>query len=518
MDFIPTIGGLAFLALLVLWIKQLLGARSSLPLPPNPKGLPILGNLLDLASGEVHVKCQDWSRRFGDDIVSLNILGSTMIVLNSPKAVSDVFDKRGSNYSDRPEMPMIVDLMGWDWTFALMRYGPRWKEHRRVFHSHFNHSVTEHQEVQLEISRELLTLLLKSPEKYVEHMRQYAWIICFIPRLGFIRYGHTVVDNNDPYVRLVDEASRSTSEAAVPGAFLVDLFPSLKYVPEWMPGAGFKKKAKEWRKLSQAMINVPYDMVKEKFMNGTAVPCFVATCLEQNTANAAAGKGEILTEELIKDSAAVAYAAGADTSVSTMTTFILAMTLHPEAQKHAQAELDAVLGDRLPTFADKDELPYVTAIMKEVLRWIPVLPLAVPHRAINADQYKGYYIPAGASVLGNAWAILHDETVFEEPEKFKPERFINKSLPDPADLGAFGFGRRTCAGRSMALDTIWIAIASILSVYRISKAVDNRGNVITPEVKLKPGTICHPVPFKCFIEPRSRAALALIQHADLETK
>ncbi|SRR6266446_2894390 len=101
----------------------------------------------------------------------------------------------------------------------------------------------------------------------------------------FIRYGHTVIDNNDPYVRLVEEASQSTSEAAVPGAFLVDLFPSrtvlyyyrclnafnippVKYVPEWMPGAGFKMKAKKWRKLSQAMINVPYDMVKEKFVSG----------------------------------------------------------------------------------------------------------------------------------------------------------------------------------------------------------------------------------------------------------
>jgi hypothetical protein len=62
--------------------------------------------------------------------------------------------------------------MGWDWTFALMRYGPRWKEHRRVFHSHFNHSVAEHQVVQLEVSRELLTLLLTSPKNYREHMRQ----------------------------------------------------------------------------------------------------------------------------------------------------------------------------------------------------------------------------------------------------------------------------------------------------------------------------------------------------------
>ena len=125
--------------------------------------------------------------------------------------------------------------------------------------------------------------------------------------------------------------------------------------------------------------------------------------MEQNTASAAAGKGETITEELIKDSAGVTYAAGADTSVSTLTTFILAMTLHPEIQKRAQAELDAVLGDRLPTFADKDDLPFVTAVMKEVLRWIPVLPLAVPHRAMSTDQYKGYFIPAGASVLGNTW-------------------------------------------------------------------------------------------------------------------
>jgi cytochrome P450 len=133
------------------------------------------------------------------------------------------------------------------------------------------------------------------------------------------------------------------------------------------------------------------------------VPCFVSTCLEQNAASVASGKGEILTEVLIKDTAAVAYAAGADTSVSTMKTFLLAMTLHPEAQKRAQAELDAVLGDRLPTFADRDDLPFVTAIMKEVFRWIPALPLAVPHRTVNSDQYKGYFIPAGVSVFGNAW-------------------------------------------------------------------------------------------------------------------
>ncbi|KAH9177611.1 cytochrome P450, partial [Lactarius sanguifluus] len=394
------------------------------------------------------------------DIISLNVLGNDRPQF-SHKAVSEFFDKRGSNYSVRPDMPMIVDLMGWDWAFALMCYGPHWKEHWRVFPSHFNHSVAEHQEIQIEISGELLTLL-KTSDSHVEHVRH-----SFPSLLAecSISYGHTVViDDNDPYVRLVDEGLLQSTSEAVPGAFL----------------STFSR------------------VVRPPYVGGSFRTEF---CWLNN----ATGKGEILTEELIKDSpAAVAYAAGADTSVSTLTTFFLAMTLYPEAQKRAQAELDVVVtvGGRLPTFSDKDTLPYVMALMKEVLRWIPVLPMAVPHRAVNPDQYKGY--PAGASVLGNTWAILHDANVFVGPEKFEPERFIDRNLPDPADSGVFGFGRR----KSMALDTIWIVIVSVLFVYNISKVFDSHGNMITPLQK-------YPASFKCHIEPRSRAALALIQHVGM---
>lgn len=495
--------------LLVLWLRRTFGRRS-LPLPPAPPGYPVIGNILDLANNDVHIRASHWSRNFDDDVISLKVLGKTMIILNSSTAVADLFDKRASNYSDRPDMPMIVDLMGWDWTFALMRYGPRWKEHRRVFNNHFNigtSGASEDRHIQLRICRELLSLMFQSPSEYLENLRHYTGHI-ILKRT----YGHTVVDEKDPYIRLVEAASQSTSEAAVPGAFLVDLFPSMKYIPEWFPGAQFKRKARQWRKLSEAMINAPYDMAKGKFDEGNAEPCFVSACLEQN--KTASGQG--LSEELIKDTAAVAYAAGADTSVSTLTTFILAMTLNPDVQKAAQAELDALLGgERLPDFSDKTRLPYVTAILKEVLRWIPVLPMAVPHRAINADTYKGYYIPAGAFVYGNAWAILHNPDIFADPETFRPDRFIeNPSLLNPIDNGVFGFGRRACAGRVMALDTIWIAMASILAVFDISKAVDEQGNEITPPVKLSPGTISHPAPFPCIIKPRSKAALELITQDD----
>ncbi len=87
-----------------------------------------------------------------------------------------------------------------------------------------------------------------------------------------------------------------------------------------------------------------------------------------------------------------------------MQTFFLAMALYPEAQRKAQAELDAIIGpDRLPEFADQDSLPYIHAIVKECLRWQNVFTLGLPHRLMEDDEYKGYYIPKGSIVLGNVW-------------------------------------------------------------------------------------------------------------------
>lgn len=91
---------------------------------------------------------------------------------------------------------------------------------------------------------------------------------------------------------------------------------------------------------------------------------------------------------------------------STLTAFILAMTTYPEAQKKAQAELDAVIGpDRLPTFEDRDSLPYVNALLKETTRWHPVLPLAIPHKTTEEDVYNGCYIPAGTVIIPNSWCV-----------------------------------------------------------------------------------------------------------------
>lgn len=87
-----------------------------------------------------------------------------------------------------------------------------------------------------------------------------------------------------------------------------------------------------------------------------------------------------------------------------MQAFFLAMASYPDVQLKAQAELDAVVGTgRLPEFDDQEALPYVNALVKELLRWRSVVPAGVPHRSMEDDEYRGYFIPKGSIVIANIW-------------------------------------------------------------------------------------------------------------------
>ncbi|KAF7979968.1 hypothetical protein HWV62_40032, partial [Athelia sp. TMB] len=135
----------------------------------------------------------------------------------------------------------------------------------------------------------------------------------------------------------------------------------------------------------------------------------------------------------------------------TFSTFMLAMVKYPEVQAKAQRELDTVLGpDHLPSFANKEDLPYLSAIVKECLRWEVLLPFSLPHQSTADDVYNGYHIPAGTLVLPNTCppnrAVLHDESAYPDAGCFNPDRYLTKEGkldPSVRDTeAAFGYGRR----------------------------------------------------------------------------
>jgi cytochrome P450 len=302
------------------------------------------------------------------------------------------------------------------------------------------------------------------------------------------------------------------SEALVPGAHLVDIIPVLKYLPAWLPGMGFKSIAKNEKRIMFDQADKPYHFVKQQMSNGSASPSFVSGAIRQKGSKLSAED-----EEDIKWSASSIFGGGADTTVATTLSVIRAMSIWPEVQIKAREELDRVVGTaRLPTIADRDNLPYLNAIVQEAFRWHTIAPLGSPHTAKNEDVYEGYRIPKGAMIIPATWWFTHDPEVYHDPMEFKPERFLEPfNEPDPTNF-AFGYGRRICPGRLMADATIYILVAKTLAAFEIQKEVDLDGNEIEPVVEFEGGLISQLRPFDCRISVRTKGFEELIRRVDVE--
>ncbi|KAJ7247317.1 cytochrome P450 [Mycena rebaudengoi] len=503
----------SFLLYCAIWTAGLVAiyyrsSRSRLRLPPGPPKLPLVGNLFDMPPAFEWKTYMKWSEQYKSDIIHLDVAGSSIIVLNSVEAANDLLLKRSSISSDRPRMPMINELMGWDFAFGLMRYGMRAR--RRLFQHEFNPTASlKLRPKQIAACHGLLRNILLDPDRVMDHLRLMAGALILSTAYGF-----EVLPESEPYINRAVNALRTLSDAATPGKYLIVGFSGdTKYVPNWFPGAEFKRKAKVWRKQVRDSIDLPFAYVKREMASGTAKPSFTLSCL-QNAANLGNQVDQEYHEDIIKSTAGIMYLAGVDTTVSALGTFLLGILSNPDAMRKAQLEVDSVVGpNRLPDFDDAALLPYVSALVQEALRWQSMTPFGLPHFVSVKDVYRGYRIPAGSTVIANSWAMSHDEVMYPDSFSFKPERFLLDDKPSPdvsAPTFVFGFGRRICPGRHMAMSSLWISIASILATFDISKAVGEDGKVIEPSYEYEPGIISVPAPIQCSIKPRSQAAINLI--------
>ncbi|KAL5520726.1 hypothetical protein ACEPAF_2728 [Sanghuangporus sanghuang] len=492
------------------WRKR---RANSYPLPPGPKGLPIIGNVLDMPQENEWESVRQWGMKYGN-ITYIKKFGTGYLFLNSYEDAITLLEKRGGMYSSRPQITML-DLEGWsDWFTAVMPYGDKLRKARQLFNKTFQRSAAkDYYVVQIQSAHNLLLKLLEDPDKFRSHIR-YAAAEAIIK----IAYGYEITEN-DPDVEIIDNGIRTIVDAM---AFhLVNALPVLRYIPSWFPGVYFHKKAKEGYKAAIIMCNEPHDRAKTKMADGTATPSMLSKLLEmyghtdENESN----------EAFIAQSVAVAFGAGGDTIVSVLLTFILAMVLYPDAMRKGQEEVDRVVGkNNLPTFEDRPKLPYVEAICIECLRWQTVSPLGLAHLAEKDDVFKGYFIPAGTIVYGNVWAMLRDSKRYPEADKFIPDRWLpayGEERPLESNKMAFGFGRRNiriCPGRFFAENSIYIGIASILAMFNIQKAINDCGIPIIPLEEYTSTLARHPKPFKCNITPRSEVAAAVVREAASSAK
>ncbi|KAL5044341.1 cytochrome P450 [Aspergillus fruticulosus] len=232
-----------------------------------------------------------------------------------------------------------------------------------------------------------------------------------------------------------------------------------------------KRKSKELHKHEKALYKGHWMEVKDDIEGKNIKPCFC-----QDMYEAAYISGTLLE-------------AGSDTTSSTLYAFVQEMLLYPDVQRKAQAGIDRVIGpDRLPD-----------------------------------DSYMGYFIPRGAGVMNNVWAIHHDEKRHPKPRQFNPDWYKDdtQSFGDAAtnsdaskrDASTFGAGRRICLGIHVAERSLFLGMSRILWAFDISPKKDASSKEIVPDQeRLTQGFVCMPEEFPANITPRDEKRAEMVRN------
>ncbi|QRV76965.1 cytochrome P450 family protein [Ceratobasidium sp. AG-Ba] len=486
-------------------------SRHLIPLPPGPRGIPLLGSALETKNAEAPwLKFAEYNNQYGP-ITAVPMLGERWIILSDPHLVSELFEKRAANYSDRVANE-LVKMVGWDDSIVFIQYGPLLKRYRTLLQRALNNRVAlDYIPLQEYEARRFMRRLVEDPSGFMKHIHLMA-----ASTAVRLTYGHKVESADDINVRRAEEIMHRFSEVMSPSnAWIIDRFPFLRYVPAWFPFAGFKRQIQYVKRIRDDQRSESFEHVVKQVGEGTAENSFVAKLLQPED-------GQPVDEETrihIRNLAGSLYGGASDTTVSAIQSFFLAMTLYPEIQAKAQAEIDAYIEQRLAGGessrmilpVDRSKLPYTSALASEILRWHPVANMA-GHRSSNEDDCNVvsknniYRIPARSLVLANIWQITHDPEVYDEPERFKPERYLVPTPPPLPEYYAFGFGRRICPGVHIAQQSMWISISNTLANFVIAKCKDEHGHEIVPEERYSTGAVSHPMPFQCTITPKNGLA------------
>ncbi|KAF8463381.1 cytochrome P450, partial [Russula ochroleuca] len=293
-------------------------------------------------------------------------------------------------------------------------------------------------------------------------------------------YGYpTLKSEQDHIVVAFNDFAERLFKAAAIGSYLVHFLPWLRHLPSSL--AKWRRDAEAWYKQDTAMFEGLIHMVEANVAKGGNHQSAAATLIRE------VEKNKLSSIERAWFGGTM-YTGAVDTTSATMSWWTLAMIAYPEIQARAHAELDAVVGRaRLPTLADYPHLPYIRAMVKEVLRWRPVGPLGVPHRSTEDNWYEGKFIPKGTFCIPNIWHMNRDPEIFgKNTEHFDPGRYLDagedlaSGVSDIKDQGHFsyGFGRRLCVGRHMANNSLFINIAVILWASKFGRKKDATGQLL----------------------------------------
>lgn len=299
-------------------------------------------------------------------------------------------------------------------------------------------------------STQLLAEYLFQPHRWYRHHYRYANSVVHRIALGerLVKTGKELADLQDVVTHFVGNI----------GTSMVDWFPELDSLPKFL-----QLWRKDWERLGQWNYEVYRSWwvpVREKIKAGVAPPSFVRDVL-LNKETKFTGNDEqamYVAMQLIE--------AGSDTTREALNIFAMSALCHPDKFQKAREEVDKFCGVgnaadmRLPGVEDMEHLPYICAMIKELLRWRPIFPLTPDHVLTTDMEFEGYHFPAGVGFVINGIPVANE---CEDPEDFKPERWLDGHETDVTHgLWQFGGGRRICVGYRLAQRGLFINIARLV--------------------------------------------------------
>nr|UUY85546.1 camptothecin hydroxylase [Camptotheca acuminata] len=442
--------------------------RHSSKLPPSPFALPIIGHL-HLIRNSLHQVLECLASQYGP-ILFLKFGTRSILVVSSPSAVEECLIKNDIIFANRPRS-MILDLSSFNYSiFSWAPYGHYWRSLRRlaVVELFTSRSLQTSSNIRKEEIHNLLCHLFKFSKSGTQKLQLKYWfsLLTFniITRLvaGKRCVRDAVAGTDSGKQILEDLEGKFTSKMPFN---MCDFFPILR----WFGYKGLEKILITLHKERDEFMQGLIDEVRRKrtcSANINSVTNRAKTTLIEALLSLQESEPDFFSDTIIKSIISDMFFAGPETSTITLEWAMSLLLNHPEVLGKLRAEIDDHVGHgRLLDDSDLGKLPYLRCIINETLRLYPPTPLLLPHCSSEDCIVGGYEIPQGTILWVNAWAMHRDPKLWEEPTKFKPERFEGMEGRERYKFMPFGIGRRACPGASMAIRTVSLALGALIQCF-----------------------------------------------------
>uniref|UniRef100_A0A1D5QML3 Cytochrome P450 2E1 n=4 Tax=Macaca TaxID=9539 RepID=A0A1D5QML3_MACMU len=494
-----TMSALGVSVALLVWVAVLLlvsiwrQVHSSWNLPPGPFPLPIIGNLFQLEWKNLPKSFTRLAQRFGP-VFTLYVGSRRVVVVHGYKAVREVLLDHKDEFSGRGDIPAFHAHRD---RGIIFNNGPTWKDIRRFSLTTLRNYGMGKQGNESRIQREahfLLEALRKTQGQPFDPTFLIGCAPCNV--IADILFRKHFDYNDEKFLRLMYLFNENFQLLSTPWLQLYNNFPSLLH---YLPGS-HRKVMKNVAEIKEYVS----ERVKEHLQSlDPNCPRDLTDCLLVEMEKEKHSAERLYTMDGITVTVADLFFAGTETTSTTLRYGLLILMKYPEIEEKLHEEIDRVIGpSRIPAIKDRQEMPYMDAVVHEIQRFITLVPSNLPHEATRDTIFRGYIIPKGTVIVPTLDSVLYDNQEFPDPEKFKPEHFLDESgkFKYSDYFKPFSAGKRVCAGEGLARMELFLLLSAILQHFNLKPLVDPKDIDISP---VNIGFGCIPPRFKLCVIPRS---------------